>query len=200
MSLERYRILISAGLCLLLAACSNGADWQTKNITGLTRSLQFTLTEDGGSRVRAEDFRGHITMVYFGYTHCPDVCPSTLAKLKAAINRLPESEAKDIRVLFVSVDPKRDGLERLRSYTAAFGPQFLGLRGNKEELDELSRRYRVGYGYGEPDASGNYEVTHASAVFVFDGAGKARFMIRDPDGVPAIAADLKRLESESEEA
>lgn len=191
------RILISIGLCLLLAACSNGVNWQTKEITGLTRSLHFTLMEDNGTKVQAEDFRGHITMLYFGYTHCPDVCPNTLAKLKAAINRLPEAEAKNIRVLFVSVDPKRDGLERLRTYTAAFGPQFMGLRGNEDALNKLTVRYRVGYGYGEPDASGNYEVSHSSAVYVFDRAGNARLMIRTPDGVAAIAADLKRLENEA---
>lgn len=200
MTTERRRILISMGLCLLLGACSsnNNIDWQTKEIAGLTRSLKFDLTEDGGSQVRAEDFRGHITMVNFGYTHCPDVCPTTLAKLKAAIDRLPESAAKDVRVLFISVDPKRDGLERLRSYTAAFGPQFMGLRPDgEEELTELTIHYRVGYGYGEPDASGNYEVSHSSAVYVFDRTGEARFMIRTPDQVAAIAADLRRLVNEA---
>ncbi|HET8701450.1 MAG TPA: SCO family protein [Nitrococcus sp.] len=197
MTLGRCRILISIGLCLLLVACGNRAEWQTKGIAGLTKSLHFTLTEDNGSEVRAKDFLGHITMVYFGYTHCPDVCPNTMAKLKAAIDRLPEAQAKAVRVLFITVDPKRDGLERLRSYTAAFGPQFVGLRGNQEELQALARRYRVGYSYGTPDASGNYEVTHASAVFVFDRKGDARFMVRTPDGVNAIAADLKRLENEA---
>ncbi|MDN5871087.1 MAG: SCO family protein [Nitrococcus sp.] len=187
------RILISMGLSLLLSACSDGSHWQTKGIAGLTKSLHFTLMADGGRRVSAQDFFGHIALVYFGYTHCPDVCPTTLAKLKAAIDRLPASTAKDVRVLFVSVDPERDGLERLRTYTAAFGPQFVGLRGSQEQLTKITKRYRVGYGYGEPDASGDYEVSHSSAVFVFDQTGDARFLIRTADQVQAIAADLERL-------
>lgn len=190
-------ILISIGLCLLLTACSEGIHWQTKGIAGLTKPLRFTLTDDRGHQVSAKDFVGHIALVYFGYTHCPDVCPTTLAKLKAAIDRLPESTAKDVRVLFVSVDPKRDGPARLRSYTAAFGSQFVGLRGNHEQLTKMTKRYRVGYGYGEPDVSGDYEVSHSSAVFVFDQAGDARFLIRTPDQVHAIVADLKRLAREA---
>lgn len=157
--------------------------------------LRFALTEDSGNPVQAKDFRGHITLMYFGYTHCPDICPTTLAKLKAAINRLPESAAQNVRVLFVTVDPKRDGLERLRAYTAAFGPQFVGLRGGDAELTQLTKRYRITYGYGKPDANGDYEVSHSSAVFVFDRSGKARLMVRDSDGVDALAADLEHLES-----
>ncbi len=191
------RILISIGLCLLLAACGDGIDWQTKGIAGLMPPLRFTLTEDSGSPVQAKDFHGHITLMYFGYTHCPDICPTTLAKLKAAIARLPESAAQDVRVLFVTVDPKRDGLERLRTYTAAFGPQFVGLRGSDVELTQLTKRYRITYGRGKPDASGNYEVSHSSAVFVFDRSGEARLMVRDSDGVDALAADLERLENKT---
>lgn len=191
------RCLIALALCLLLAACSHEIGWKTKDITGLMPPLQFTLTEDGGATVHAKDFQGHVTLIYFGYTHCPDVCPTTLAKLAAAVNRLPESAAKDVRVLFVTVDPKRDSLERLRTYTTAFGPEFIGLRGNEEELTELTKRYRVTYGYGKPDASGNYEVSHSSAVFVFDRTGAARLMVRSADGVDAVATDLKRLEGEA---
>ena len=191
---ERRHILLSLGLCLLLVGCWEDGDWQTKDIAGLMPPLHFTLTQDTGSEVQATDFRGYITLVYFGYTHCPDVCPTTLAKLNAAIARL--TEARDVRVLFVSVDPKRDVVERLRTYTAAFGPQFVGLRGNDEELSELTKRYRITYGYGKPDDSGDYEVSHSSAVFVFDRAGAARLMVRSGDGVDAIATDLKRLNAE----
>lgn len=193
MTAARARFLISIGLCLLLTACSGSINWQTKGITGLTKPLQFALTGEDGNRLQGRDFRGYITMLYFGYTHCPDICPTTLAKLKAAINRLPESVAKDIRVLFVTVDPMRDGLKRLRTYTAAFGPKFVGLRPTPGQLKQLAKRYRIGYGYGEPDANGNYEVSHSTAVFVFDRTGDARFLIRLSDGVDAIVADLKRL-------
>lgn len=190
----RCRILLSLCLCLLLVGCWEGDEWQTKEIAGLMPPLRFTLTQDSGTEVQATNFRGYITLLYFGYTHCPDICPTTLAKLNAAIARL--GQTRDVRVLFVSVDPKRDGLDRLRTYTAKFGPQFVGLRGNEEELTELTKRYRITYGYGKPGDSGDYEVSHSSAVFVFDRAGEARLMVRSSDGVDAIAADLKRLDAE----
>lgn len=188
------QLLSLALLALLLAGCGRQG-WHTKNIDGLMPSLRFTLTEDTGRTVNASDFRGHLTMLYFGYTSCPDVCPATMAKLHSALGRLPDGEGADARVLFVTVDPKRDTAKRLREYTAHFGPQFIGLRATPDELTELTKRYRVTYGYGKPDAHGDYEVSHSSAVFVFDPQGKARLIIRSSDGVQAVAADLKRLMS-----
>lgn len=183
-------------VALLLAGCSRQG-WHTKSIAGLMPPLRFTLTEDTGKVVHASDFQGHLTLLYFGYTSCPDVCPETLAKLRAALHRLPNGEGADARVLFVTVDPKRDTPAHLRKYTAHFGPQFIGLRASPEQLTALTKRYRVTYGYGKPDADGNYEVSHSSAVFVFDPRGDARLIIRSSDGVDAVAADLKRLMKDS---
>ena len=183
-------------VALLLVGCSRQG-WHTKSIAGLMPPLRFTLTEDTGTTVHASDFRGHLTLLYFGYTSCPDVCPATLAKLHAALGRLPNDEGANAQVLFVTVDPKRDTPAHLRKYTAHFGPQFIGLRASPEELTALTKRYRVTYGYGKPDADGDYEVSHSSAVFVFDPRGKARLIIRSGDGVDAVAADLKRLMKDS---
>lgn len=99
----------------------------------------------------------------------------------------------DVRILFVSVDPARDTPEVPRAYTGAFAGNIIGLRGTQRALDGLTKRYRVTYGYREPDASGNYEVSHSCAVFVFDAQGEARLLLRDSGPVDAIEADVDRV-------
>lgn len=177
---------------LLLAGCSEPA-WQTKDISELMPPLEFQLTDENGRTVSAADYRGQVTLLFFGYTRCPDVCPTTLARLAAVSKELGEEARDDLRALFVSVDPARDDLKTLRQYTDAFGPQFIGLRGDRPTLDQFTRRYRVTYGYGDKDASGNYDVSHSSAVFAFDRQGQARLLIRESDPTEAVVVDLRRL-------
>ena len=179
-------------LALLLAACGGGGPWQLKDIKGVVPDLAFNLTDDSGRKVDAADYRGQVVLLFFGYTNCPDVCPTTLVKLSAALNRMGEA-AQRVRVLFVTVDPKRDTLDVLHRYAGAFGPRITGLRGSEAELHALAKRYRISYSYGEPDANGDYEVTHSSAVFVFDATGAARLLILPDSGEKAIAHDLERL-------
>jgi len=186
------RWIMTAFASLWLVGCGEQA-WQTKDISGLMPPLAFELVDENGNTVNAERFLGKSTLLFFGFTHCPDVCPTTLARLDAATQRMDEAARDDIQVLFVSVDPRRDNPETLRTYTDAFGPQFIGLTGDKEALDELTRRYRVTYGYGEEDSNGNYDVSHSSAVFAFDDQGEARLLIRDSDPMEAMVADLERL-------
>ncbi|MGD8430417.1 MAG: SCO family protein, partial [Ectothiorhodospiraceae bacterium] len=103
----------------LLAGCG-GESWHTKDIDGLMPDLAFTLTGEGGKTVHGREYRGQVTLVYFGYTYCPDVCPMTLARLSSVLDRLTPAQRDDVSVLFVSVDPRRDSPERLAKYTAAF--------------------------------------------------------------------------------
>lgn len=187
------RLILAWGLVLLAAGCGGDASWQTKDIGGMMPELEFTLTSENGERVNAERYAGKVNLLFFGYTHCPDVCPITLGRLRGVMDRLPEDIAGRIRVLFVSVDPERDGPEQLRTYTDQFGENFIGLTGSREQLDALTRRYRTTYGYGEPDEQGNYEVSHGSAVYAFDANGEARLLIRNDDSVDAVAGDLERL-------
>lgn len=184
--------LLLALSTLMLAGCGEQS-WQTKDISGIMPALAFRLTDENGRTVSAADFRGKVTLLFFGYTHCPDVCPLTLARLAQVASRLDEEDRQDLRVLFVSVDPARDDPETLRRYTDAFGPAFIGLTGDKAALDELTRRYRVTYGYGDKDAAGDYEVSHSSAVFAFSRQGQAQLLIRDSDSLDAVAADLRQL-------
>lgn len=184
--------IITVFVSLWLMGCGEQT-WQTKDISGLMPPLEFDLVDETGNDVTADQFLGKSTLLFFGFTHCPDICPTTLARLDAATQRLKETDRDDIQVLFVSVDPQRDDPASLRAYTDAFGPQFIGLTGNKAALDELTRRYRVTYGYGEEDSNGNYDVSHSSAVFAFNEQGEARVLIRDSDSMDAVVADLKTL-------
>jgi protein SCO1/2 len=184
-------------LVVLLAACGHSAPpWGLRDISGLMPSLDFTLTAaSDGATVHGQDYRGQVVLLYFGYTHCPDVCPTTLSRLSRAVGALGTS-ARQVRILFVSVDPARDTLAQLKAYAGAFGPEVVGLRGSEAELNALTKRYRVSYGYGKPDSHGNYEVSHSSAVYVFDRDGKIRLLVGSTDSTPVITRDLQRLLAE----
>ncbi|MGH8229638.1 MAG: SCO family protein [Steroidobacteraceae bacterium] len=180
-------------VCLGLAACASSApQFQLQNVTGLLPSLEFELTNQDGKPVTAADYGGKVVMLYFGYTHCPDVCPTTLAHLEAAIKTLGPAASKT-RVLFVTVDPKRDTTAVLKSYVGFFGPQFVGLRGTPEQLTALSKRYRIAYHLEPPDRFGNYAVDHSSAIFIFDGSGKARLLGSETDSIKSLSHDLRQL-------
>lgn len=182
--------LLAAAAVLGCAPADRG--WHVKNISGLMPDLSFTMTDDRGRVVGGQDYRGEMPLLFFGYSHCPDECPATLARLAQAVAAM-KAGAADVRVLFVTVDPQRDTESRLHSYLGSFGPEFVGLRGTPSQLAALAKRYRVTYSLGKPDAGGDYEVTHSDAVFVFDRTGRARLLILPEDPVSAITADLERL-------
>lgn len=171
-------------LALVLAGCSKPAGWHMTDISGGMPRLDFHLSENGRP-VTGEDFRGKVVALYFGYTHCPDVCPTTLANLTQMAEKSP-----DIRILFVTVDPDRDTDAVLNDYAKAFSPQVVGLRGSANQLADLARRYRVAYTVkkGPP-----YEVMHSNAVFFFDRYGRARLVTTDTSDPSAMAEDVKRL-------
>lgn len=186
---------LAAGLvaALGLAACApKQASFDLKNVTGLLPPLEFSLTNQDGKAVTAADYRGKVVMLYFGYTNCPDACPTTLATLAAAIRSLGP-RAADVRVLFVTVDPHRDTTSVLKRYVGFFGPQFVGLRGDTSELRTITKRYRVAYHLEPPKPDGSYAVDHSSAVFVFDREGRARLLGNEGDHMQAFASDLARL-------
>jgi protein SCO1/2 len=199
--MSRYRIVrtlsasLCAGLVLLAAACSRErATWHLASIRHLLPDLQFSLPSSGGGTLDAADVRGDVVLLYFGYTHCPDVCPLTLAKLKAALAELGPAAAH-VRVLFVSVDPQRDTPETLQRYLKPFGPQFIGLVGTAAQTAALAKRYRVGYNKQEaPNGDqGDYSVTHSGGVFIFDPRGRALLLGTQGSPVAYYTADLKQL-------
>jgi protein SCO1/2 len=186
---------LTLALGLTLAGAAGGESWPARDIAGLMPDLAFTLTDGAGRTETAADYAGQVKLLYFGYTHCADICPETVAVLASALQQLG-SKADGARVLFVSVDPKRDDAATLKRFAAHFSPNVIGLTGTEDELQALGRRYRVAYSYGKPDAQGDYEVYHSSVVFAFDRQGRVRLLFDRDEGASAIAADLGRLLSE----
>ncbi|WP_150913658.1 SCO family protein [Marinobacter halotolerans] len=181
----------------LLAGCSNSdQNWNAKDISGLMPELAYQLVDTSGESVSAQDTGGNIRLMFFGFTSCPDICPTTLQKLSKAVNGLPEPMQKDVRILFVSVDPNRDTPERIKSYVEFFSDQIVGLTGPEENLRELSKRYRTTFGYEDPNENGNYAVSHSNAVYVFDRQGEARLLVRPDQTIEALQDDLKALANE----
>lgn len=187
-----YKVLLATLTALLLVGCSDQS-WRTTDVADIMPPLDFSLVDENGDSVQAEEYLGKPTLVYFGYTYCPDVCPITLARLGDAIRKLDDETRDEIQVLFISVDPARDTPEVLKRYTDAFGPEFVGLSGDKAAIDAVTNRYRVAYEYGEENENGDYLVTHSSAVFAFDREGQAQFLVRDSHPVTDVEADIKRL-------
>jgi protein SCO1/2 len=174
-------------LALILAGCSKPAQsFHMTNISGGMPKLDFRMTADG-KPVSAADFRGKVVALYFGYTHCPDVCPATLANLADMAAKVADS---DVRVLFVTVDPERDSDAVMADYAKAFSPQVVGLRGTSNALASLARTYRVAY---EVKKGPPYEVMHSNAVFFFDRNGRAQLVTTDTSDASAMAEDVKRL-------
>ena len=173
---------------LLLAGCSKPASdkWHMTDISGGMPKLAFRMMADG-KPVTAADFRGKVVALYFGYTHCPDVCPTTLANLTEMLGKV---ESPDVRVLFVTVDPDRDTNSVMADYARAFSPQVVGLRGAPNALADLARTYRVAY---EVKKGPPYEVMHSNAVFFFDKDGRARLVTTDTSDAAAMAEHVKRL-------
>jgi protein SCO1/2 len=179
-------------LVAVLAGCTQGSPWRTRAITHLMPDLAFTLTNQHGRIVHADDYAGKVVMLFFGFTNCQMTCPATLGKLTAVLDTMGK-QAGLARVLFVSVDPNRDTPAALASFTRDFAPQVIGLTGTNDQLRALTKRYRVAFSYGNGYPDGYYAVYHSSAVFVFDGNGKVRLLFTQTDRISDISADLSRL-------
>ncbi len=203
------RVMI-ATLVLLVAVIAALVAWQPGrpdrgSPPGDGRNLDFTLQSADGP-VRLADYRGQVVVVYFGYTFCPDVCPTSLATLGAALESLTPAEQARVQPLFISVDPARDTPEQLKSYSRFFHPRLRGLTGSPEAIAEVAKRYGVYYAVQKPaapaaaPAPGNgrsedagYSVDHTSVLYLIGSDGKLAAQL--PHGTPpdAVAAALRRL-------
>jgi protein SCO1/2 len=184
------KIAVIAFLLVTLAGCGRERPWHATDITGVMPRLDFAMTRaNDDAPVSAADYRGRVVILYFGYTNCPDICPTTLANLADMLRELGP-DADKVRVLFVAVDPDRDSLAVMKKYVAAFAPQIDGLRGSDNALADLARRYRVAYSV---KTQPTYEVMHSSAVFFFDPTGRARLVTLTTDDTAGLAEDVRRL-------
>ncbi len=133
----------------------------------------FDLAGAGGARVRLQDYRGRVVLLFFGYLHCPDVCPASLVTLKQVVEGLGSS-ADQTQVIMVSVDPQRDSPDDLAQYMRYFHPQFVGLGGTPQEIEKVARQYRVFYRPGDSMRPGEYSVSHSAYVYALDRQGRVR--------------------------
>ncbi|XZG71356.1 SCO family protein [Chitinibacteraceae bacterium HSL-7] len=178
--------LTIAALLLVLAACSRPS-FQGADLTGAPIGGDFTLTAHTGKPVKLADYQGKVVALFFGYTSCPDVCPTTMFELKSAM-KLLGARADQVQVLFVTVDPVRDTPELLREYVPAFDPRFVGLTGSPKQIAEVARLYKVVY--QQQGQGSSYTVDHTAGTYLFDRSGKPRVLVQYGAGGPALAHDL----------
>ncbi len=153
--------------------------------------LDFTLQSAKGP-VTLSSFRGKLVVLYFGYTNCPDICPLTLANLRQAMDQIGD-KAKDVQVLFISVDWKRDTPEKLASYAAAFRPDFIGLTGSQDRIDSVTKDFGIFYLLNVPDNNGYYSVDHTATVLVLNRQGGLTLTWSNGTQPDSIASDLIKL-------
>lgn len=190
-------LLLSAALAALigLAACDAGKPapkFKSSDITGAQFAQGFTLTDHNGQRRSLADFKGKAVLLFFGFTHCPDVCPTTLARAKLALQQLG-SDASKVQVLFVTVDPERDTLDVLKGYVTAFDPAFVGFTGTPEEVKQVAQDFRVIYQKSAGSGPGDYSVDHSTQTYVYDPQGRLRLYISHAQEVDAVVHDVKLL-------
>jgi protein SCO1 len=187
--------LLFAGL--LLGGCDKllpGArsPFNAVDVTGSPIGAEFRLEDPEGRARSVADFRGKVVVLVFGFTQCPDVCPTTLADFASALKRLG-SDTSRVQLLFVTLDPARDTPELLRQYVPAFDPAFIALRGDEKAIEKVARDFRIYANKREGKAAGAYTIDHSAQSFVFDREGKLRLVIGYGMAPEKIAADLKVL-------
>jgi len=187
------QLLAVAAVPAGLAACGERKpQFSAIDLTGADYAKDFQLPDADGKVRSLQDFRGKAVVVFFGYTQCPDVCPTTLAEIAQA-KQLLGPDGEKVQGVFITVDPERDTPEVLKAYMASFGPDFIALRGTPEQTAAVARDFKVYFKKVEGKAPGNYTLDHSAASFVYDPQGRLRLYARYGSGPQALANDLKQL-------
>ena len=177
----------------LNAGCGKqpGVAFQLTDVTGAPFGKTLELTDHNGQRRTLADFKGKVVAVFFGFTHCPDACPTTMAELATVAKELGPDAAR-FQVLFVTVDPERDTAAVLKQYVPGFHPSFLGLVGTPEENSRVAKEFKV-YFQKSPQPGGSYSMDHSAGTFVFDPQGRLRLFGNYGVGSKPILHDVKVL-------
>lgn len=194
MKLRFAAALLLVGAVLL--GCDSGSTPAQKfvsaDITGGDWGKNFQLTDHTGNPRTLADFKGKAVVLFFGYTNCPDVCPTTMVKLAQAMEKLGK-DSERVQVLMVTLDPKRDTQEVLSKYVPAFHPSFLGLTGDEQQVDVAAKEFKVIRVLQKPNDNGFYTVDHSGQTYAFDPQGRLRLFFRDAQPVEDIVKDLQTL-------
>ena len=189
-SLARWSLL--AGSAGLLGCSEKKLNFVSIDLTGADYALDFTMTDHNGQARSIKDFAGKVVVLFFGYTQCPDVCPTSMAEL-AEVKRLLGKDGERLQGLFVTVDPARDTPEVLKAYMANFDPSFLALYTTPDKLEAIAKDYKVYYKKVDGKTATSYTMDHSAGSYVYDTQGKLRLYTRYGTGAPALAADIKLL-------
>ena len=193
----RLRSLLPAALLalstLMLAACQGNTEkFVNTDVTGLEYAKDFALTDHNGKPRTLADFKGKAVVMFFGYTQCPDVCPTTMAEMANVMKELGP-QADKVQVLFVTVDPARDTPQILSQYVPAFDKRFLGLYGDEAATAKVAKEFKVFYQKVPGKTPGSYTMDHTAGSYVFDPQGHIRLFVKHGQGAEPIVHDLKLL-------
>jgi protein SCO1/2 len=190
------KLLTLLTMVLALAACdklaSKPPSFQNTDLTGLDYAKGFELTDHTGTKRTLADFRGKVVVLFFGYTQCPDVCPTTMIEMANVLKELGP-QADQVQVLFVTLDPERDTRELLASYVPAFDKRFIGLYGDAAATAKVAKEFKVFYAKQPGGEPGSYSLDHTAGSYVFDRDGNIRLFLRHGQGTAPIVHDLKQL-------
>lgn len=192
MKFLRFFLLVI--LCVVLTACSPKSEFKNIDITGSTAfGKDFSLLDPDGKVRTLADFKGKVVVMFFGYTQCPDICPTTLTEMQQVMALMgPQSDK--VQVLFVTVDPERDTAEILKQYVPAFDPRFLGLRpADEAALEKVTKDFKIYYKKVPGSKPGTYTMDHTAGSYAFDPEGRLRLYIKHAQGPETLAHDLKEL-------
>ena len=187
------RCALALTVSLALAACGgNKPQFSAIDLTGADYAKDFSLPDQDGQLRRLQDFRGKIVVLFFGYTQCPDVCPTTMTEL-AQVKKLLGAEGDKLQVLFVTIDPERDTPQVLKGYMANFDPGFVALRGSPEQLAAMAKDFKVFYKKVDGKTPTSYSMDHSAASYVYDTKGQLRLYTRYGTGAQPLASDIRLL-------
>jgi protein SCO1/2 len=190
--MHRRTALTIVSVALLAACGENKPQFKAIDLTGADYARDFQLLDHNGQQRSLKDFRGKLVVLFFGYTQCPDVCPTTMQELAEA-KKLLGADGGKVQGLFVTLDPERDTPEVLKAYMAAFDPTFLALRPTPAQLESLAREFKIYYKKVEGKTPGSYTMDHTAASLVYDSQGRLRLYTRYGTGPQALASDLQLL-------
>jgi protein SCO1/2 len=195
MAVSRRRLITAACAAPWLAACDQAAGplaFKAVDITGADYAQDLDFPDTDGKRRHISEFKGKLTVVFFGFTQCPDVCPTAMLELAQVKQALGPDGAK-VQGIFVSIDPERDTPQVLKAYVQNFSPDFIALRGSPEETKAMAKRFKVFYAKVPGKTEGGYTMDHTAGSYIFDTQGKVRLFTRYGTGAEALKHDLQLL-------
>jgi protein SCO1/2 len=190
-------LIAACALTFSLSACDKlpgkqAASFQNTDVTGLDYAKGFSLTDHTGKPRTLADYKGKVAIVFFGYTQCPDVCPTTMAEMASVMQKLGP-QADQVQVLFITLDPERDTPQLLASYVPAFDKRFVGLYGTPEQTAKTAKDFKVFYSKVPGKEPGSYTIDHMAGSYVFDKDGRLRLFLRHGVTADSIVHDVRQL-------